>query len=188
MSPDPDRIDVLRIGPRRRDEIVGLEIDDPDRPVLAAAIVAALLVPRVVHAVGDVRAVGRDLALIAARQRHRLLDAALDRHGPEARRAARRPRRARRGEDDRLAVRRPALHVVAAGMPRQPLRLAAFGRHDVDVDVAGVLAAERDPLAVGREMRIGGLSLKARQAARDAAGALDASRCCWRRRTRSASR
>ncbi len=65
-------------------------------PVLAAAIVAPLVVPRRVHAIGDVRAVGRNLALIAARQRQRRLDAAFDRHGPEARRAARRPRRARR--------------------------------------------------------------------------------------------
>ena len=115
----------------------------------------------------------RDLALERARQRHRRLDAAFDGHGPEARRAARRPRRARGREHHGLAVGRPALHDVAARMPRQPLRLAALGRHDVDVDVAAVLGAERDPLAVGRELRIGRRALEARDAPRHAAGALD---------------
>ena len=49
-------------------------------------------------------------------------------------------RRARGREHDRLAVGRPALHDVGAGMPGQALRLAALGGHDVDVDVAAVLA------------------------------------------------
>ena len=72
-----------------------LEVDDPDRTILSAAIVAPLFVPRVVHAVRDAAAVGRDLALIRARERHRRLDTAFDRHGPEARRARSAPSVAR---------------------------------------------------------------------------------------------
>ena len=49
----PHRVDVLRIRPWRRDQVEGLQVDDPDRPVLAAAVVAPFLVPRVVHAVRD---------------------------------------------------------------------------------------------------------------------------------------
>ena len=58
-------------------------------------------------------------------------------------------------------------------MPGEAFRLAPLGRHDVDVGVAGVVAAEGNPLAVGREVRVGGLALEAGQAARGAAGALD---------------
>src|SRR5258708_20935145 len=58
-------------------------------------------------------------------------------------------------------------------MPGQTLRFAAFARDHVRVDVPRVLRAEGDPLSVGREMRIGGLSLKAGQAPRRAAGPLD---------------
>jgi hypothetical protein len=58
-------------------------------------------------------------------------------------------------------------------MPGQALRLATLRGDDVDVGVAGVLAAERDPLAVGGEMRIRRLALEAGQAARHAARTLD---------------
>ena len=70
-----------------------------------------------------------------------VFDAAFDRHGPEARRR-RSARRSRASTENtmRLAVGRPSLHDVGAGMPRQALRLAALGGHDVDVDVAAVLA------------------------------------------------
>src|SRR5205814_868414 len=53
------------------------------------------------------------------------------------------------------------------------LGLAAFGRDHVDVGVAGVLAAEGDPLAVGGEVRVAGLTLEAGDAAGGAARALD---------------
>src|SRR5690349_14747963 len=55
-------------------------------------------------------------------------------------------------------------------MPRESLRLAAVGGDDVDVEVAGVLAAKRDPSSVGREVRVCCLSLKTRQASRAATG------------------
>src|SRR5262249_30271361 len=153
---------------------------DPDRTVLPAAIIPPLLVPGAVHAIGDPRSVGGDLALITARQPQRLFDAcrvaaaAVERHGPEARGRARRIARARGGEQDRRAVRRPALHELGTRVPRQPRRLTAVRRDDVDIDVAGVLAAEGNPLSVWREMRIRRLTLEARQPARDASRALDA--------------
>ena len=181
------RDDEIGRAVRRRLEIERLEIDDPDRTILAAAIVAALFVPRVVHAVRDAAAVGRDLALIRARKRHRRLDAAFDRHRPEPRRGARRLGRARRVEDDRLSVGRPALDDVGARMPGQSLRLTALRRHDVDVDVPAVLRAERDQLAVGRELWVLGRALEARDAPRAMPPARRPSRCCSRRRTRSAS-
>src|SRR5262249_42539112 len=62
---------------------------------------------------------------------------------------------------------------VGAWMPGQTLRLAAFSRHDIDVSVAGVFTAERDPLPVGREVRARSLALETGQAARQAAGPLD---------------
>src|SRR5882672_12562758 len=56
-------------------------------------------------------------------------------------------------------------------MPRQSAWFAAFGRHHINVEVAGILAAKRDPFTVRREMRIRGLSLKTRQSSRAAARA-----------------
>ena len=84
------------------------------------------------------------------------------------------------GKHDALAVGRPSLDDVGAGVPRQALRLAAVvgrgcrvGRHDVHVGVAAVLGAEGDPLAVGGELRVLGFALEAREAPRRAAGAVD---------------
>src|SRR5215813_3944662 len=51
---NPDRIDVLRVCPWWRYEIECFQIDDPDGTILAASIIAALFVPRVVHAISDV--------------------------------------------------------------------------------------------------------------------------------------
>ena len=82
--------DQIRRSIRRRLEVEGLEVDDPDRTILAAAIVAALLVPRVVHAVREVPAVRRHLADKRARQRHRYFDAAVHRHCPKPRSRRRR--------------------------------------------------------------------------------------------------
>ena len=169
----PDGFDVLGIGPGRRYEVVRLEVDDPDRPVLAAAVVAALIVPRVVDAIGDARSVRGDAALIRAGQRHRRLDPARGGHGPEPRRRGRRRGRARRRENNGRAVGRPPLHCIRARMPREALRLAAFGRHHVDIEISGVLGAEREPLAVRREAGIPGLALEARQSARHAARPFD---------------
>src|ERR1035437_7174802 len=58
-------------------------------------------------------------------------------------------------------------------MPGQAFRLAAFGGRDVNIGVARILRAERQPLAVGRKMRIGGLALEAGQPPCRAARALD---------------
>src|SRR6185295_12065521 len=85
---------------------------------------------------------------------------------PKSRRTARRPSRARRRKHDRASVGTPSLYGVAAGMPRQTPGLATFSRHHINVEVAGVLAAERDPFAVRREMWIRSLALETRDAAR----------------------
>src|SRR4029078_1996654 len=53
------------------------------------------------------------------------------------------------------------------------LRRAPFGGDDVDVHVAGILAAEGDPGAVRREVRVGGQPLEAREPPRRPAGAID---------------
>ena len=55
-------------------------------------------------------------------------------------------------------------------MPRQSPWLATFRRNDVDVEVSGILAAERDQSSVRREVRVRGLSLEARKPSRAAAG------------------
>ena len=170
---DPRGVHVFGIGPGRGDEVVILGVDDPDGPVLASAIIAALFVPGGVHAVGDVGAVGGDFSLIGARERERGFYAAFDWDGPEARGGVGRCGGAGRGEEDRLAVGGPALHGVGAGVKGEALGLAAFGGDDVDVGVAGVVAAEGDPFPVGGEMGIGGGSLKTGKAAGGASGAVD---------------
>src|SRR5215471_2851550 len=58
-------------------------------------------------------------------------------------------------------------------MPREALRLAAGSGDNVDVDVAGVFAAESDGASVWREVWIRRLPVEAGQAPRRAAGALD---------------
>jgi hypothetical protein len=58
-------------------------------------------------------------------------------------------------------------------MPGQTLRLAALVGRDVDVCVAGVFGAERNPLPVGREVGIRCLALEACQAASPATSAFD---------------
>src|SRR5262249_37346661 len=152
---------------------VTLQVDDPDRAVLPAAIVAPLLVPRIVHPVSDARAVGRNLALITARQLQRFLDASLGGPSPETRRRVLRPGPAPLSEEHGLAIGRPSLNRIGAGVPGQTLRLASFGGNDVDVGVAGVFGAEGDPLPVWREVRVRGLALEAGQSARQAPGSLD---------------
>src|SRR5579883_2946483 len=170
---DPGGVHVLGVGPWRGGQVEGLEVDDPDGAVLAAAVVAALLIPGVVHAVGDARAIGRDLALIAARNRERLFHAARGGNGPEAGCGAGGPGGAGGGEEDGLAVRSPALGRIGAGMPGEALGLAAVDGYRVDVGVAAVIGAERDGGAVRGKVGIARLTLEAGEAAGDAAGALD---------------
>ena len=92
---DPHRVHVLRVGPGRRNEIVTLEIYDPDGAVLAATIVAAFFVPGIVHAIGNSSSVRGNLSLVTARQRHRLFDSTIDGNGPESGRPTGRPGGAR---------------------------------------------------------------------------------------------
>ncbi len=104
---------------------------------------------------------------------HGLLRAASGGYRPEARGGAWRRGGASRGEEDALAVRRPALHLIGDRMPGETGRFAAFSGDHIDVDVAAVFATEGDAAAVGRELRVGGLSLEARQPARGTARAFD---------------
>ena len=117
-------------------------------------------------------AVGRELALDSraaapAASRPRRSTGTVQKRGRRGRR-----RGPRRREEHARAVGRPALHQVGAGMPGEPRRLAAVGRHHVDVGVAGVLRAERQRAAVGRELRMARLALEARDPPGRAAGAL----------------
>jgi hypothetical protein len=160
---DPRRVDVLRIGPGGRRQFVAGQVEDPDRPVLPAAIVASFIVPRAVHAIGDAPPVRSNLPLEGARHRERRLHIALRRDGPELRLAV--GRRARRRKHDARAVGRPPLHHVRPRVPREATRLATVHRDDIGVGVAGILAAEGDPLPVRREARIGRDPLEGRHAA-----------------------
>src|SRR5437588_3798672 len=53
-------------------------------------------------------------------------------------------------------------------MPGKPFWLAAFRRNYVDIKIARVLTAKRDPFSVWRKVRIRCLALKARNASRHA--------------------
>ena len=147
--PNPRRIHILRVRPRWRDQVKSLKIHNPDGAVLPAAIVPALFVPRVIHAISDPLAIGRNLALIGARQRQRFFDAALCRNRPESGGRRRRGGGARGCEDDAPAVRRPSLNGVRCRVPRQAPRFTAGGGRHVDIGVARVLPAERNPFSVG---------------------------------------
>ena len=113
----PRRIHVLRVSPRRRRKIIGLQVDNPDRAILAASIVAPLFVPRVVHSVGDVSAVGRHLADERSWKRHWRFHAAFYGNGPEAGDGRWRIRRSCRLKHDRLTVRHPTLNYIRPRMP-----------------------------------------------------------------------
>src|SRR5438876_4709815 len=58
-------------------------------------------------------------------------------------------------------------------MPCQTSRLATISGNHVNIHIAGVLAAERDPFSIGREMRIRRLSLKTCETTRSATRARD---------------
>ena len=61
---------------------------------------------------------------------------------------------ARRGEEDGLAVRRPAVDDIVGRVECQPLRLAAHGGDDEDIIAAVPVGAEGDHPAVGAEDRV----------------------------------
>src|SRR5690349_22341059 len=92
--------------------------DLPDRAILPAAIVATLLVPRVVHAISETLAIGGDLPLVRAWHRHRLLDATCRRNREESRHGLGRVTAACGRKEDVGAVGRPPLNFVCRWMPR----------------------------------------------------------------------
>jgi hypothetical protein len=128
---------------------------DPDRRGPPATVALPGEVPLGVHRavpVGDVGDPGavrreaplghpgeRDLGGQAARQGHRVQPAEKSAAG---------------NEEHPLAIRRPPLHPVHAGVPGQPARHAPCGRHQVDVVVPLVIAGEGHPPAVRRKGRV----------------------------------
>ena len=151
---DPHRVDVVRSirGLRHLRHRLRGEVVEPDARGGAAAILLPLLVDLGQRLIGDGAAIGSVGRVEPVGDRQARREAAGDRHGEELKVAAG-VDRARRVEEDRLAVGREALDVVTPRVPGQPARCAAVDRHDVDVDVAVVLAAERHQTAVGREAR-----------------------------------
>ena len=167
---DPHRPVFSRRIVRHRLDLARAHVEQPDPGLLAAAVAAPrLLVPGAAHR--DVRDASRVRAVrqpLTGRHGQRLFEPSFERHAVQAVEVL--DEAARRCEHDPLAVRRPPLHQVRLGVPREPSRLAAFRGDDIDVGVAGVIGAERDPAAVGREA---GVSLEAgcaRELARLAAG------------------
>ena len=158
---DPDRINVFRIGPRRRLNLLRRQVYDPNGTILSTTIVAALIVPGIVHPVGDMLAIGGDLPLPGARHGERCFHITLRAHAPEFGSPVR--RRSTGGEDDAFAIGRPTLGDVGARMPGEAFRLAPVGGDYIHVGVATVLPAEGDPASVGRKLRVPGRSLKACQ-------------------------
>jgi hypothetical protein len=140
---------------------VGGEVEDPEvlRPPPLIALPGAEVAGE--GGVDDLPAVRREIGAAAPGHRQRLAEAAGDRHGVDAALAVV-PAVPQRAEEDRLAVRRPAVDLVvvpparregaAGGVEGELLRHAAGRRDDVDLLVAVVLAGEGDPLAVGREL------------------------------------
>ena len=105
------------------------------------------------RAVRDLGAVGRIAGLKAVRDRQLLGHAAGQRHGeqlhvPIAEDLA-------IGVEQHLAIGREATHEVGAGVPGQAGRRTASDGDRVGIDVAVVLGAEGDGLAIGRKARQG---------------------------------
>ena len=156
LAADPHRVDVVRpargLGQLLDALIPGVE--DPDAGETAAAVVLPLVECFGKRAVGDVPAVGGDLGVGGVGHFEHAGLAARDGHGEELGIGAVAGETGR-GEQHRLAVRREAQDDVGRRVPGQALGDAAAGRDDVGVEIAVVLAAERDEPAVGREGGIG---------------------------------
>ena len=147
---DPGRIRVVRaalgLGDRLHRMVRG--VVDPDAGRRAAAVVLPLLEALRRRDVGDAAAVGRVAGAQPVRDRQLRGQPAGQRHGEELEVAVR-EHAALGSEQHGRAVDGEALDQIGARVPGEPLRLAAGGRHDEDVDVAVVLGAERDERAVG---------------------------------------
>ncbi len=159
---DPDRV---AIGVGVADHPAGrLRGEVEDEEIVGGAAGVALLGPEVAveRGVDDLLSIRRELAGAGLRHRERLGGAAAQGNGEQLRLAGR-PAVAARPIDDPRAVVGPAVDLVVPApargegtggrVPGQLLRLAAGGRHDVDLLVAVVLPGEGDPLPVGGEAR-----------------------------------
>jgi hypothetical protein len=176
LAADPHR---LVVGDRIVDDalrLVGREVVDPDVLGAPAAVPLPAAELGLQGRVDEPGPVGREAAVAALRDAHRPLHAAGRGHqvGPADALAPRHPVGT---EDDVLAVRRPAEHlvVIAAArrqradvvVERQLARCAAVDADHEYLAVAAVFAGEGDPASVGRELgeelepRMGGQSARA---------------------------
>ena len=126
---DPVGVEVVAafLGPRDFGHVMGLDIVDPDATHRAAAIVLPL------HRRVAERGVGDELAIGRIGRLHAVGNGQLRRHaaGEGDREELAMPvvrGRARRREEDRLAIRREAANGISAGMPGEPGRRAAGRR------------------------------------------------------------
>ena len=149
---EPDRVSVVAARRRLRDAVdrVRGHVEEPYPRDRAAAVALPLQVTGAVRTVGDRLSVGGVRGAVGVRDRQGRFEAAFDGHRVELRVAVV-DRGARRREEDGFAVRREALHDVAARVPREALRHAAGGGDDEDVEVAVQLGAEREERAVRAE-------------------------------------
>jgi len=145
----PHRIAIIRILPRHLDDARIREIGDPYRCCLAAAVALPVRLPLKNGNIGNVGAVGRIGPVLGHIEGQLRGQAAGYRNGEEMVRIV--VAGARRAEENALSIRRPADRNVRAGMVREAAWFAARGRHDVNIDVAVVIAAESDHRAIGRE-------------------------------------
>ena len=162
---NPHRIHVVRAVGRLRHLLDGIVrgVVEPETRDASAAILLPLVVRRRQRVVRDAAAVGRVGRLEGVRNGQLHFHPALDGHGEEVLVGAG-ERGAAGGEQHLLPVYREALNEVGAGVPGQPLRHAALGRHDEHVGVAVVLRRERDELPVRRKRRAALHAIVGRQA------------------------
>ena len=158
---DPHRVAVGALVVRDLDRLQTLDVEDPE--VLRPAAFVPLPVPEVPghRRVDDALAVRREIAAARLGHRQRPRQAAGDVDQEELR-VAQVPAVPQRAEQNRRAVRRPAVDLVVVAparrqrsggrVKRQLSRRASGRRHDVDLFVAVVLAGKGDPLAVRREL------------------------------------
>ena len=171
LAADPHRVDVVaairRLG--NLPECVVSEAHDRDARRGAAAIGFPLRLRRRLR-IGDLATVGRDVGIDAPRDRQALGERSV-RVDREQVHLARGLHVALRAENHATAI-VEAFHEIVGAVPGQALRAAAGDRHDVDVDVAVVIATESNGCTVGREVRLRFLTLGRRHAVGAAAVAV----------------
>ncbi len=131
--------------------VVGRQVKDDQRGVLAAAVGAPFRIPAAHFIEGDTFAVGA-VAAVEPPLLGELYGWPLGgRNGPQAIKAYRRAV-AGTGEEDGFSVGGPATHGAAAGVPGQAGGDAAPGVYDVDGVTAVAVRAKGQPLAVRGEV------------------------------------